>query len=255
MACRGILPEGCLCPPATLPPPWSTVMRAARALSFLVVGILLISWPAAAAAGDGKPPAKDALPADLDLVPRDAAGFVHLRLTDLWQSDWLKDIRHLVDRAGPEAWKTFQKKCPLDPATLERMTVILLTPQTLTEPFPTVDPEAMSAVVVLTTRKPYDRLPLIQALASREKVYRNNVYYFIEDLWSGLVLVDEHTFLLGSEDALVRYFDMSRRPDRAGPLQAALAEATGKHQVVVGHNPQLLAREKEFAGLPQDRKS
>src|SRR5204863_9797731 len=123
----------------------------ARALTILVVGIFLGSGLARAAApGDSKPPARESLPTDLDLVPRDAAGFVHLRLTDLWQSDWIKDIRHLVDRAGPEAWTTFVKKSPLDPGTLERMTLILLTPQTLSDPFPTVDPEAMSAVVVVT---------------------------------------------------------------------------------------------------------
>jgi hypothetical protein len=218
------------------------VMRVTRSLaSFLVLAILLPS---------GAAQAKDNLPADLDLVPRDAAGFVHLRLTDLWQSDWLKDVRLLVDRAGPEAWKTFQKKCPLDPETLERMTLILTTPQTLASPFPTVDPEAMSAVVVVTTKKPYDRLSLIQALASREKIYRNNVYYFMEDLWSGLVLVDERTFLIGSEDALVRFFEMSRRTDRDGPLQSGLVEAAGKHQVVVGLNPQLLGKEKEYQALP-----
>ncbi len=220
-------------------------MRSARTLAFvLVVGLLLGSGPALAAPGESK------LPADLDLVPRDAAGFVHLRLTDLWQSDWLKDVRHLVDRAGPEAWKTFQQKCPVDPSSLERLTLILLTPQTLADPFPTVDPEAMSAVVVLTTKKPYERLPLIQALAAREKVYRKYVYYFNEDLWSGLVLVDERTFLIGSEDALVRYFEMSRQQDRNGPLQPALVEAAGKHQVVVGLNPQLLGKEKEGQALP-----
>lgn len=227
-------------------------MKESRALTILVIGILLGSGSARAAApGDGKPSAKEVLPADLDLVPRDAAGFVHVRLTDLWQSDWARDVRHLVDRAGPEAWKTFVKKSPLDPATLERMTLILLTPQTLNDPFPTVDPEAMSAVVVVTTRKPYDRMALIQSLASREKIYRHNVYYFNEELWSGLVLVDEHTFLIGSEDALVRYFEMSRHPARGGPLQAALVEASGKHQVVVGLNPQLLGKEKESRALPQ----
>src|SRR5207237_4824566 len=124
------------------------------------------------------------------------------------------------------------------------------TPQTLASPFPTVDPEAMSAVVVVTTKKPYQRLSLIQALASREKIYRNNVYYFNEELWSGLVPVDEHTFLIGSEDALVRFFEMSRHPDRGGPLQSSLAEAAGKHQVVVGLNPQLLSKEKEGLPLP-----
>jgi hypothetical protein len=220
--------------------PRSNVMREARTLAAILVLTIFL----------GSAPAKDNLPADLDLVPRDAAGFVHIRLTDLWQSDWLKDMRLLVDRAGPEAWKMFQKKCPLDPETLERMTVILLTPQTLANPFPAVDPEAMSAVVVLTTKKPYDRLALMQGLAAREKIYRNNVYYFNEEYWSGIVLVDERTFLIGSEDALVRYFEVSKRPGRSGPLEGALTEAAGKHQVVVGMNPQLLGKEKEYQALP-----
>lgn len=215
-------------------------MRNAKGLATILVLLILL----------GRAPAKDNLPADLNLVPRDAAGFVHLRLTDLWQSDWLKDLRLLVDRAGPEAWKTFQKKCPLDPEMLERMTLVLLSPQTLASPFPTADPEAMSAVVVLTTKKPYERLPLIQALSAREKIYRNNIYYFNEELWSGMVLVDERTIVIASEDALVHFFEMSRKPDRTGPLQAALTEAAGKHQVVVGMNPQLLGKEKEGLPLP-----
>src|SRR5690349_11723311 len=97
---------GCSGRSAILLLPWSAVMREARALSVLVVAILLGSWPARAAPAEGKPPAREGLPADLDLVPRDAAGFVHVRLTDVWQSAWVKDIRLLVDRAGPEAWAT-----------------------------------------------------------------------------------------------------------------------------------------------------
>lgn len=219
--------------------------------AILVVGIFLAGWSECAAAdGDVKSPAKVDLPSDLDLVPRDAAGFVHVHGADLWQSDWAKDIRHFVDKAGSEAWSAFEKKCPLDPATLDRITLILLTPETVTSPFPQVDPEALSAVVVVNTRKPYDRLALIRALGPREKVYRQNVYYFNEELWSGLVPVDERTFLIGSEDALVRLFQMSRQNKRSGPLDAALAEAARKHHMVVGLNPTLLAKEPGAQFMP-----
>ncbi len=194
--------------------------------------------------------AKVDLQTDLNLVPRDAAAFVQVRAADLWRSAWAKDIRYLVDKAGPEAWKAFEKKCPLDPSSLDRITLILLTPQAVTEPFPTVDPESMSALVVVTTNKPYGRLPLIQALGPREKIYRQNLYYFNEDLWSSLVLVDERTFLIGSEEALVRFFQLSRQQNLTGPLQAALREAAGKHQVVVGLNPTLLGKEKGTQFMP-----
>jgi Protein of unknown function (DUF1559) len=200
--------------------------------------------------GDNRTSAKVDLPTDLDLVPRDAAAFLHARLVDLWQSAWAKDLRFFVDKAGPDAWKAFEKKCPLDPASLDQITLILLTPQTMVEPFPTVDPEAMSAMVVVTTKKPYSRLQLIRALGPREKVYRQKLYYFNQELWSGLILVDDHTFIIGSEDALIRFFQMSRSQNRTGPLQAALVEAAGKHQVVAGINPTLLGKEKGTQFMP-----
>jgi hypothetical protein len=199
----------------------------------LLIGLVLGSASAAQ-------PAE--LPADLDLVPRDALGFVHVRAADLWRSDLAREFRVLVDTAGPDAWKAFEKKSPINPAIVERVTFIFLTPQTLREPFPAADPEAMSALVLVTTKKPFDPFPLIQALASREKVYRQHLYYFNEETWSGLVVVDDRTFLLGSEDALVRYFEMSRRKTQTGPLQQALEKAAGKHQIVVGINPRMLAR-------------
>jgi hypothetical protein len=234
----------------------------------LLTGILLGGWSASpVAAGDvkspasrsrepsGTSPARLAGPTrtdrpDLDVVPPNALGFIHLRAADLWRTDWAKDIRYLVDKAGPDAWKAFEKKCPIDPATLDRITVILLTPETLGMPFPRVDPEAMSALVLVTTNKPFDRLTLIQALGPKEKVYRHHVYYFNEELWSGLAIVDERTFLIGSEEALVRFFEMSRRQDPAGPLQAALAEAHAKHQVVIGLNPALLGKSQEAKFMP-----
>src|SRR5436305_14850317 len=60
----------------------STVMSEARLrVSILVLAILLGGgFARAAAPGESKPAARQGLPADLDLVPRDAAGFVHGRL-------------------------------------------------------------------------------------------------------------------------------------------------------------------------------
>ncbi|OAI47909.1 hypothetical protein AYO44_08515 [Planctomycetaceae bacterium SCGC AG-212-F19] len=202
--------------------------------------------PAQAAAAPG------ALPADLDLVPREAAAFVHVRARDLWQTDVLKDARQIIDRAGPEAWKEFVSKSPINPSTIDRLTLVMLTPKTLGEPFPQVDPEALSALVVVRTTEPYDRLALLQAIHGREKAYRRNIYYFNEDLWSGVVLVDEKTFLVGSEDAVVRWYDLMRTKNAAGPLQPALAEAL-KHHITVGLNPGLLGKEMQGAPPPITR--
>lgn len=218
----------------------STLRSFAAFAVALAFSIALFAAPLQAAPGD--------LPADLDLVPRDAAAFFHFRAKDMWQSDWLKDARHILDKAGPEAWKEFERKCPINPTTIDRITLVMLNPQALGQPFPSVDPEAMSAVVVVSTTQPYDRLQLLQAAGLREKAYRRNIYHFHEDLWSGLVFVDDRTFLVGSEDAVVRWFDMTRNKNTAGPLQAALREAAQKHHVVFGFNPTVLV--KEAQGLP-----
>src|SRR5262249_34378 len=97
---------------------------------------------------------------------------------------------------------------------------------------------------------PYDRLQLLQAAGTREKAYRRNVYHFHEDLWSGLVFIDDRTFMVGSEDAIVRWFDMMKTKNAAGPLQAALREAAQKHHVIFGFNPTLLGKEAQALPAP-----
>jgi hypothetical protein len=190
------------------------------------------------------------LPSDLALVPRDAAGFVHVRAADLWKSESFADVRHFLNRAGPESYKTFLKKVGPDPSVIDRITVVLSTPQTLGQPFPRVDPESLSALVIVRTSKPYDRLQLRKLLGQREKVYRRHLYHFNEDMWSGLVLIDKQTFAIGSEDAVVRFFDQLPGANAEGPLQDALTEAAGNHVVTVGLNPRLLGKEPGSQQLP-----
>lgn len=223
---------------------------AGRLLLLMPILVAGIVWGALGRPAWSAPNAA-ALPADLDLVPRQAAGFLRLRGPELWSNELFQDLRYLVDKAGPEAWKTFEKNCTPRPANIDRLTVVMLTPQTLGQPFPSVDPEAVSALVVVTTKTPYNRLEIMQTLGFREKVYRRNLYYFNEDLWSGLVLIDERTFLIGSEDAVVQFFDMSKTREADGPLQAALLEASRRHPIVLGVNTQALARENVGQFLPQ----
>jgi hypothetical protein len=212
------------------------------------IGVLVL-WSTLAApafAADSK------LPADLDLVPRDAAGFFHARAADVWKSEMLTDLRHLLKHAGVQNLATFEKRCPVPPDTIDRITCIMLTPKSLAEPFPDVDPEAVSCLVVVRTTKPYARLPLLKALGYREKVYQRQLYHFTEELWSGLYLIDDQTFLVGSEDALIQFLEHRSDSAKTGPLQAALELAAGKHHFVLGLNPASLAKENFANAIPQN---
>jgi len=230
---------------ATVPVAHQPVRKTCFLLAGLLTG-LLASLPTDGSRAQA--PAK--LPPDLDLVPRDAAGFVHVRTAELWKSEWLGDLRRLIARAGQPSLQVFLNKFAPDLSTVDRVTFVMVTPKTLGEPFPNGEPEGMSALLVVHTSKPYDRLRAIAALGPREKLYKRNLYYFNEDLWSGLALIDNQTLVFGSEDALVRFFDGNRERSADGPLQAALLEAAGAHHAVVGLNPQLLTKEQGADFLP-----
>ena len=68
-------------------------MRWRTALRIAVVGLLCL------AASPGLPGVRaqarlaPALPPELDVIPRDAAGFVSIRLADLWNSSAARDLR------------------------------------------------------------------------------------------------------------------------------------------------------------------
>ncbi len=77
------------------------------------------------------------LPADLALVPGDAAGFVHLRVADIWKHDMMRTVRDTVQSAGVKALTAFEKQVYPSPATIDRVSIVLLPPKDDREP-PTV---------------------------------------------------------------------------------------------------------------------
>jgi hypothetical protein len=219
------------------------IRRSSRWLGF-VLGALVLGRAAPVLAA---PPE---LPPDLKLVPPDAACFVHVRAADIWNAPWMRDLRHVFDKAGPEAYKTFVKKFAPDPSTIDRLTLVMLTPQSMSDPFAGGDPDAVSSLLIVRTSKPYDRLRVMETLGSREKVYRRNLYYFNEDMWTGLLFIDDQTFVFGSEDALVQFVDRARNRVTEGPLQSALGEAAAKHQVLIAFNHRLLRNEAAIKFFP-----
>src|ERR1700722_1967826 len=67
-----------------------------------------------------------ALTSDLAAVPADAIGFVHVRVSDLWQSPLMKDFRDTIVQAGPKALQAFDERMVPQPSTVERITVVML---------------------------------------------------------------------------------------------------------------------------------
>ena len=60
----------------------------------------------------------------LHLVSADAAGFVHVRLADLWGSPALADFRQMLSKASPRAWAVLERKYAPAPSTIHSLTVV-----------------------------------------------------------------------------------------------------------------------------------
>src|SRR4051794_38116832 len=95
------------------------------------------------------PAAEGELAPDLALVPADAAGFVHVRVADLYKSEHFRELRQLLGKAGEDAIRAFNSRFVPAPSSVDRVTVYLLAPK----PGDHGGPEV---VAILSTSAPFD---------------------------------------------------------------------------------------------------
>ncbi|GIW80899.1 MAG: hypothetical protein KatS3mg105_2706 [Gemmatales bacterium] len=181
------------------------------------------------------------LPSDLDAVPRNAAMFVHVRAADIWNHELLQDTRYLLSQAGPQAIKRFRDMFAPDVATIDRVTLVWQSIDAMGGWFPNGDPTQESAVTIIHTKRPYDFSRVTSKVGLRDKFHRRKHYFFNEESWSGMVLLDRQTIAIGSEEAIFRFLDARETADSQGPLQFALELAAGKAHLTFGFNPKVLS--------------
>jgi hypothetical protein len=191
-------------------------------------------------------PAAPKLPADLDLVPREAAGFVHVHLADLWKHPALADLRQMIGRVNPGLVKLFNEKTAPAPATINRVTVVFPTLQSLADPTPVVSPVALSALLVVSTSDALEKEKLVRSWApeSRTKIHAGKEYELTEANWTALFIVDDRHFVFGTEDSVQWFLDRVGTGKEEGPLHGALWEAANrKHVITAGVNGVVLNQE------------
>jgi hypothetical protein len=190
------------------------------------------------------------LPADLDLVPRDAFGFLSIRPADLWTSEAFRGLlRELVvqfpegaaeiNRWRAEAEKEFAfAPRPSFSTGVERGTMVLLEPEW---------PPGPTGLMILTTARPFSQTKLQTTLLTPHKFeareHKGRTYY-VQLGKKGMALwrVNERTFVvsfsMGAADVqLQEYFDRLPAPNSAGPLRPALDLAAQNQTLVIGLNP------------------
>lgn len=183
-------------------------------------------------------PQAPALPADLDLVPRDVFGFIALRPADLSTS--LLDPKLIKKLGANPAFAQLMLPSKnglgdLELADIERAIVVL-------DHF---DPMGMDgqlgAAAVVTARKALDpKKTLDSALPGGKKNKVGDKHYFVQGT-NAFAFLGERSFLLGDEKTVVKWLKLTETERRQGPLAGALKLAATQ-DIVMAMNPLPLAQ-------------
>ncbi len=172
------------------------------------------------------------LPAELNAIPRTAAGFVTTRVGDLTRvpsQSWV----------WPEPDKDFgdrdQNLTGFREAGLTRATVIWPTAAHPDTDIYGVPPEKLSRILLLTRTEPFPLdHPAFEGRGKTREEYRGRWYALDSDGWTAFYPVDPHTLAIGSRAAVRFLLDHFADP-RPGPLDDAVRTAADTEcHIVVG---------------------
>jgi hypothetical protein len=188
-----------------------------KKVGMIVAALLVAAGPRLSAAD---------LPADLDLVPRDAAAFVTVDVAGVMKSDVGKQLSQALRKNAPEVVAELEKTLGVLLTDVERLTIV---------PAP--------SVLIVRTAKPYDRAKLLKALApeAREQTHKGKTFH--ANARTAVYLADAQVYLTGRPRDVQRLFDLPAPKDSKGTLSDSLALATKNHHVVASVSPRRLLTE------------
>jgi len=172
---------------------------------------------------------KGDLPSDLAMVPGDAAGFVHIRLADIWKHDMMKGMRDTVQSAGIKALTAFEKQVYPSPSTIERATVVVLAPK---------EGERGEPVIVGIVRftEAFDSDKIVKLYVPNAVTAKANGKTLYGDKESGLGIhfPDDKHMIIGPAEAVEAF--ISRPPVLKGGITSALQTAASGTTIVAAVN-------------------
>ncbi|QJW92691.1 DUF1559 family PulG-like putative transporter [Frigoriglobus tundricola] len=172
------------------------------------------------------------LPADLALVPADAAGFVHVRLADAWKNEVMDGFRKTWEKAGPKALAALDKQFVPAPSAISRGTAFVLLDDKLKP----------QAVGVLAFSAAFDPMTVVKTYLpnhTTEKVNGRTVYRSPDAEFEFYFPDDKH-IVIGVDGSLNAY--LAKPVAKTGPLAAALKLA--------GSGSKVLVASADLSGLP-----
>ena len=174
------------------------------------------------------------LPADLALVPADAAGFVHVRLADVWKNEVMDGFRKTWEKAGPKALAALDTQFVPAPSTITRGTAFVLLD----------NKKKPAAVGILAFSAAFDPMTVVKTYLpnhTTEKVAGKTVYRSPDAEFEFYFPDDKH-IVIGVDGSLNAY--LSKPVAKTGPLAAAIKLA--------GSGTKVMVASADISGLPID---
>jgi hypothetical protein len=188
------------------------------------------------------PAAEGELAPDLALIPADAAGFVHVRVADLYNSEHFRELRQLLGKAGEDALQAFNSRFVPAPKSVDRISVYFLAPKPGTHD----DPEG---VAIISTSAPFDRAGLVKTFATGPVKDDGNSIVTDDRGTTSIFTPSDRLVAIGSPPAIRR---LAKEPKHGtGPLAPALSMAGGGKPFVAALNPSFLPDEAFQHAPPQ----
>ncbi len=241
--------------------------RAGRTVLALLAGLLAGAWAGGGLVwvfnrtkireGAGEVAAVSLATADeLELVPADAAGFAHVRATDLWKTEGMAEYRRVMGKAGEDMLKALDDGFVPAPSTLDRVTVVALARPAPPPPAPGVipglQPKGKGGFVQPPVLIPADARPDLDVVGlltfttpfDAAKVREANLPKGVKtvvgegEMWSdpgagvALAAKGDRTLVVGPPPAVRAFLLKAKTPD--GPLAPALRLAAGGSRHVIG---------------------
>ena len=201
--------------------------------------MLVAVGPRPEAAEKDEAPAKGALPADLNLVPRDAFGFLSFRVADIWTNRDVTKLRADLGKQNPDLMRDFLAPLSVgvDPSEVERLTFLMPKVPSFDDP----NAQPAFAVFVATTRA-YDIKKILKELMpdGKEEKFKGKVLFTS----SGAAIhpISDRAYLLGPAHVVEDILSQTPPKDGKGPLSEALTLAAEKHYITGGMNPEPLLK-------------
>jgi hypothetical protein len=226
----------------------------------LAIGALLVSWltPRILIIPPGKRPVAQtgaeqrnvqgldletvALPADLDLVPRDSFSFACLRPADLLEVEAgkrvLQQIAVFLNSDPERLLENREQDLGVKPAEIERLSYFVpVFPDTVNESDPFLNLE----LTVVATRRPYNQAHVAARLApdAQEAVVHGRTRFESPTLKRFVSFVDDRVYVFGPTGfEHLDKLEFGQGARARGPLSVALSlAAQGDHHMVFGVHP------------------